>query len=214
MSKLRDDRNKTEFIHLRVDKKFKRDVEDYAKEHNTSVTAVVTRAIEQFIYEKESEKKKQELVFEEITESLENLERRIELRMSLLQDNIQALMNTIISSDALVTRRPRRAKRKVRKIEPEELEEEYEEEYYEEEFIPSAEEIMVTNERTIYEKVYDFMQNQGRIVTVDEVKAHLERTCKKCIEFLLKEEAKQQGMMQFYLVDAIQEAAMELGITA
>ncbi len=208
--KLRDDRNKTEFIHLRVDPAFKRDVENYAKEHNTSVTAVVTRAIEKMLYESETEKKAQEIAFEEITEALENLERRLELRITLLQDNIQSLMNALLSSDVLLAKRPKKAKSKRRTKREEQ--EEFEEEYEEEEFVPAIEEIMVINEQTIYDKVLDFVRNEGRVVTVDEVKDYLEKTCKKCIEFLQKEEAKQEGMMQFYLVDAIQEALTELGI--
>lgn len=212
MTILKSDRNKTAFIHLRVDPELKRDLEEFAKEKETSITAVVTRAIEKYLYEAEPNvSEEQDMLLDELTDSLENLQKYMDLRFTVLQDNLQILMNAILSQRYKTTSRLRKEARKSR-LKKSKLEEVEEEELEEEIIEPlEEEEIAVTYERLLYDKVKAYMQELGTIPNATQVKAHLERTCKKCMQFLAREEQKSKGSMMFYLIDAIQEAASELG---
>ncbi|MHA2252939.1 MAG: hypothetical protein ACXAD7_21430 [Candidatus Kariarchaeaceae archaeon] len=192
------------FLHVRVDADLKKDLVEYARGENTSLTAVVTALVEKMLYkqDEDEEQEEEDELLDLIVTSLMNLERRMEIRLATLQDTFNSLIGRLIDSQhTMQAMKPSQA-RKRRKGEVDEGDED-------EEF-DLSDVLSVNKEEEIYKRVKRYLEQQGKIVDMSAVIEQLEidRTLK---EYLDEQATQAPGLREALITDAIQEAAIELG---
>lgn len=189
------------FIHVRVTSDLKRDLVEHTKKENSSITAVVTSLLENFLYKKDEdeEDEEQDQILETIVNSLMNLERRMEIRLATLQDTFNSLIGRLIDSQQNITsfRSSQLHKRKG-------------EANNEEAQLDLTDILDVDKEEEIYRRVKRFLQQQGKVIDANTVLQQLEvdRSIKN---FLEEQEKSSPGWKIALVTDAIQEAAYDLG---
>ncbi len=197
-------KSESTFIHIRVDKELKDDLFDYARSERTSVTALVVSLIEDMLYSKkeEEEEESEDEIYEVILNSLGNLERRMEIRLATLQDTFNSLIGRLIDSQQAMLKNQRFRVRKEKRSDDDEFEEEEE--------IDFSDVLAIDKEEEIYKRVKRFLGQEGKIVDLKTIIAHIEidRSLKRYLE---EKSAKMPGWKEALITDAINEAAYELG---
>ncbi len=203
---------KSSYIHIRVDPDFKDQVTKKAMEEEMNLTNFVVLALEEAIYEKdveeeekeEEEEEEEDFLLEEILTAMENLERRMEIRLATLQDAFNSLIGKLLDferSGASLARGRKKGKAK--------------DSDDEESFDFELDNVLQTEpEKLIYQRVKRYIESKGsvgRLPPFSEIVAHLE-TDKKLKEYLIAQDKNFPGWKDTLIRDAIDEAIDELGI--
>jgi hypothetical protein len=202
--KLTEEEDTHAFLHIRVDGDLKKDLVEYSKSENTSITAVVTALIENSLYKQDEEEEKEEKdqVLDIVISSLMNLERRIEIRLATLQDTFNSLIGRLIDSQHTMQSIKPSQIRKRKKGETEED--------VDTGGIDLADVLSVNKEEEIYKRVKRYLEQQGKIVDLEAVIQQIE--VDRSLKEYLDDQARQSpGLSKALITDAIQEAAYELG---
>ncbi len=190
------------FLHVRVDADLKKDLVEYARNENTSLTSVVTALLEDMLYkqDEEEEQEEEDELLDLIVTSLMNLERRMEIRLATLQDQFNSLIGRLIDSQhAMQAVKPSQL-RKRRKGD----------EDIDDEVIELSKVLSVNKEEEIYKRVKRYLEQQGKIVDLNTIIQQIE--VDRSLKEYLDEQARQSpGLKVALITDAIQEAAFELG---
>lgn len=202
---------KSSYIHIRVDPDFKDQVTRKAMDEEMNLTNFVILALEEAIYEKKVEEEEEEgeeeeeedMLLEEILTAMENLERRMEIRLATLQDAFNSLIGKLLDFERTgATIRQRKSKGKSSEED-------------EEEFNFELDNVLQTEpEKLIYQRVKRYIESKGsvgRLPPFSEILAHLE-TDKKVKEYLIAQDKSFPGWKDTLIRDAIDEAIDELGI--
>ncbi|RMG41344.1 MAG: hypothetical protein D6732_02585 [Methanobacteriota archaeon] len=194
----------TSYIHVRVDPQFKEDLMKKVEEEKTNLTAFVVNTLSDAIYKTdEEEEDKEEKLLDEILNSMEKLERRIEIRLSTLQDTFNSLIGRLIDFEN--RDRQRRKRRKAGDGEKDN-----------EDTISLENEniLKLEPEKIIYARVKRYIENRGaaNFPEFEEILAHLE-TDSRIKEYLDQQSANFPGWKESLVTDAIEEAIEELGIS-
>ncbi len=195
------------FIHIRVDPEFKRDLLEKVEEEDTNLTAYVVNTLSADIYKKEIEEEDEEdLLREDILGALENLERRVEIRLSTLQDTFNSLIGKLIALDTRKssTRRGKSRKQQAFVEEDDELSD----------VLDKDEVLKIRPEEMVYSRVKRFVETKGvaEVPDFQEIILHLE-TDAQIKEFFQRQEETFPGWKESMVTDAIEEAIEELGIS-
>lgn len=194
----------TSYIHVRVDPQFKEDLMKKVEEEKTNLTAFVVNTLSDVIYKTEEEEEdKEEKLLDEILNSMENLERRIEIRLATLQDTFNSLIGRLIDFE-----NKDRQRRKQRK-EGDKASEAGDVLSLEKENV-----LKLEPEKIIYARVKRYIENRGaaNFPEFEEILAHLE-TDSRIKEYLDQQSANFPGWKESLVTDAIEEAIEELGIS-
>lgn len=203
---------KSSYIHIRVDPDFKEAVVNAADEEDANMTEYVVAALQRAMNyipeeeaveleeeeEDEEEEDKEERLLDEIISAMENLERRMEIRLATLQDTFNSLIGRLLDFE--------KAGQQVRKGKKESAEESA--------FDLDLDNVLqVDPEKLIYQRVKRYIEAQGaaRLPSFDEIMAHLE-TDAKIKEYLENQDKTFPGWRDTLVRDAIDEAIDELGI--
>jgi len=202
--KVAEDEDTYSYIHVRVDSDLKEDLAGYATKENTSLTAVVTSLIEDFLYKQDDEEDEDEEdeLLDLIVTSLMNLERRMEIRLATLQDTFNSLIGRLIDSQSSMKSISPSQLRKRRRGEAIDADEDGN--------LDLSDILHVDKEEEIYKRVKRYLQQQGRVVPTSTVLQHIE-VDRNLKEYLENQEKQNIGLKIALLTDAIQEAAYELG---
>ena len=201
--KLTEEEDTHAFLHIRVDGDLKKDLIDYSKSENTSITAVVTAIIEDLLYKQDEEDEQEEAdeLLDLLVNSLMNLERRMEIRLATLQDTFNSLIGRLIDSQHTV-----------QSIKPSQLRKRKKGEADDEVGtggIDLADVLSVNKEEEIYKRVKRYLEQQGKIVDIEAVIQQIE--VDRSLKEYLDDQARQSpGLREALITDAIQEAAYEL----
>lgn len=192
------------YIHIRVDRNLKDDLSDYAHKNNTSITTLVTSQLENLLYKKvdEEDEGEEDEMLDMVINSLMNLERRMEIRLSTLQDTFNSLIGRLIDSQNTMTAISTSQFKKKKKGETGEDEDEP--------ILDLSDVLNVDKEEEIYNRIKRFLQQQGKVVDANTVLQHIEND-KALKEYLADQEKQSIGLRLALITDAIQEAAYELG---
>ena len=189
------------FVHVRIRKDLKKDLDNYAKRNSTSLTAVVNSLIEDLLYTKEEDEEEKvdqdDELLNLVVSSLMNLEQRMDFRLSMLSDQFNSLARTLMESQKLVTRRSE----KIKQLRGEATKEE-----------ETADVLEIDYEKTIYDRVKRFIADQGKVIDLTTTLKHIE------LDPTLKNYLNNQvdnipGWKEALITDAIEEAAYEIGYT-
>lgn len=192
------------YIHVRVPTYFKEDLEKRVDDDKTTITAFVTNTLEREIYKSDEEEvdEKEELI-DVILTAMENLERRIEIRLGALQDTFNSLIGRLIDFDKVARSGTTRRRSKSEDGEDDGglLD------------IDSENILSMDPETTIYNRVKTYIESKGRekLPEFDEIVAHLE-TDKNIKKYLDDESKNFPGWKESLITDAIDEAIDELAI--
>lgn len=194
----------TAYIHVRVDPQFKKDLLKKVDEEETNVTAFVVNTLSDAIYkEEEQQVDKEQKLLDEILDAMENLERRIEIRLSTLQDTFNSLIGRLIDFEN--RERSRRKKSSTKEDEKEQ----------ETVALMEKESILkLEPEKLIYARVKRYIENKGAhsIPPFEEILAHLE-TDSRIKKYLETQDQNFPGWKDSLVTDAIEEAIEELGLS-
>lgn len=190
------------YIHIRVDKNLKDDLQEHAKKENTSLTNIITALIEDLLYKRDvdEEEEEEDELLEIVVSSLMNLERRMEIRLATLQDTFNSLIGRLIDSqNAMQAMRPSQI-RKRKKGDTDD----------DDDTIDLSDVLSVDKEEQIYSRVKRYLQQQGKVVDSNTILMHIEND-RSLKEYLDEQEQHSVGLKMALITDAIQEAAYELG---
>ena len=193
------------YIHVRVDPHFKEDLLKKVEEQNTNLTAFVVNTLSEAVYKKEEEEiDKDEKFLDEILDAMENLERRIEIRLSTLQDTFNSLIGRLIDFENRERKRKKRRRGSKDDDEDEDIRSALEKENV----------LKIEPEKIIYARVKRYIENRGsnNFPEYEEILAHLE-TDSRIKEYLDVQGADFPGWKESLITDAIEEAIEELGIS-
>lgn len=192
----------TAYIHVRVNASFKEDLLKRIEEEETNLTSFVINSLETAMYEEEEEEEDDEdYLLDEILTAMQNLERRIEIRLSTLQDTFNALIGKLIDFERVSAsgghvRGEKFTKHKSRLSQ-----------------LESDNILQIDPESVIYQRVKRYIESKGinNFPSFNEITAHLE-TDGQIKEYLDAKSSAFPGWKETLIKDAIDEAVDELGI--
>lgn len=191
------------YIHIRVDRNLKDDLQAHTRKENTSITTVITSMIENLLYKKDEDEDgdEEDELLDLIVTSLMNLERRMEIRLATLQDTFNSLIGRLIDSQNVLRSSSSKQLRKKKKGEIVEDDEG---------LVDLSDVLSVDKEEEIYARVKRFLQQQGKVIDANTVLQQIEND--RVLKVYLEEQDRQSiGLKLALITDAIQEAAYELG---
>ncbi|MCY3413299.1 MAG: hypothetical protein INQ03_16795 [Candidatus Heimdallarchaeota archaeon] len=201
-SKIEEKDTDYSFIHVRIRKDLKNELYKYAEENKSSLTAVVNKIVEDYVFKKEEvieeeEESEEDELLNLVVSSLLNLEQRMDFRLNMLQDMFNSLARTLIDSQKLQTTRSK----KIAQLKGEEEKDD-----------DTSDILDIDFEKTIYERVKKYIADQGRVMDLDLVTKHIELdpTLKN---YLNNQLDNMPGWKEALITDAIEEAAFEIGFT-
>ena len=196
------------YIHIRVDHEFKRDILKKAKKQGMNLTNFVSASLEPVVYPQEIDKEEEssEELLDEILTAMENLERRIEIRLSTLQDTFNSLIGKLLDFEK-AGRRPRKKHKKGKQGEEAINDTDLN--------LDTTRILLIEPEKQVYQRVKLYIESKGvaRAPDFSEILNQLE-TDGNIKEFLDDQDSSFPGWKGTLIRDAIDEALEELGIAA
>jgi hypothetical protein len=200
------DTSDVSYIHVRVPTYFKEDLEKKIDEEKTTITAYVINTLEREIYKskEDDEVDEKEELIDTLLAAMENLERRIEIRLGTLQDTFNSLIGRLIDFDKNIKKEPyARKKGKDQDSDATDTLLDFDRDSI----------LNVNPEEDIYSRVKRYIESKGRekLPDFEEIVAHLE-TDKKIKKYLEDQARSFPGWKESIIRDAIDEAIEELAI--
>ncbi len=192
------------YIHIRVDRNLKDDLQSHARKENTSLTTIITSLVENLLYKKDDEEDEEDKdeFLDLVVSSLMNLERRMEIRLATLQDTFNSLIGRLIDSQSTLRSVSTAQLRKKKKGEVSDDSEDRE--------LDLSDVLSVDKEEEIYARVKRYLQQQGKVIDSNTVLQQIEND-RVLKEYLEDQDKQSVGLKLALITDAIQEAAYELG---
>lgn len=192
------------YIHIRVDRNLKDDLQSYARKENTSLTTVITSLVEDLLYKRDDDDddESEDEFFNLVVSSLMNLERRMEIRLATLQDTFNSLIGRLIDSQSTLRSVSPSQLRKKKKGETSDDSED--------DVLDLSDVLSVDKEEEIYARVKRYLQQQGKVIDSNTVLQQIEND-RVLKEYLEEQDRQSVGLKLAMITDAIQEAAYELG---
>ena len=199
-----EDEKSHAYIHIRVDRNLKDDLQVYTRKENTSITTLLISLIEDLLYKKDDEEgeDEQDVLLDLVVSSLMNLERRMEIRLATLQDTFNSLIGRLIDSQNVMRSSATSQLKKKKKGEVVDEDEEG--------LVDLTDVLSVDKEEEIYARVKRYLQQQGKVIDATTVLQQIEND-RVLKEYLAEQDKQSVGLKLALIADAIQEAAYELG---
>lgn len=193
------------YIHIRVDRNLKDDLQAHTRKENTSITTIITSMIENLLYKKDEddEEEDEDELLDLVVSSLMNLERRMEIRLATLQDTFNSLIGRLIDSQNVSRSTSSTQLRKKKKGE-------MASDADDDGLVDLSDVLSVDKEEEIYARVKRYLQQQGKVIDANTVLQQIEND-RVLKEYLEEQDRQSVGLKLALITDAIQEAAYELG---
>jgi hypothetical protein len=199
-----EDEKSHAYIHIRVDRNLKDDLQAHARKENTSITTLITSLVEDLLYKRDDDEDEEEddELLDLVISSLMNLERRMEIRLATLHDTFNSLIGRLIDSQNTLRSASSAQLRKKKKGEILDTDDD--------ELVDLSDVLSVDKEEEIYARVKRYLQQQGKVIDANTVLQQIEND-RVLKEYLAEQDRQSVGLKLALITDAIQEAAYELG---